>query len=443
MIRHAVSLVMNCAVSFRSVPKILEQAEYSSNVFDSVKIPHFTTAIRWVTRLGHYLLKRSTKKFCSPHKPWICVADHTIQVGTNKAFVVIGIPAKKLESGNALELKDATVLTTAVKKSWTGEAVAFELKKVFKHNGYPLQIVIDGASNLKKGVREALEGQNCNCHVTYDITHLIANLFKQKYDGGMGFQGIIKKLATVSKQITQTDIGYLLPPKLREKSRFLNLPNLANWFDKLINIRKQAPLTHAEKRQIKKYFGWVWKPKAEAYIRTFIKEVKAIKDLQKILKNTGINEYSCQKAYSKLAEIDDEAFTKPIRDAILADYKHSKDVGYPLLMTSDLIESLFGKHKSITKPHRLSEINRSVLSVPVICEEITSDLIDKAFSKTTEKEVNRWTKRNIPSTLLSRKAAVMRNWKDNVINLEKTETKPKTKYQQANIGLELGVSFSR
>lgn len=391
--------------------------------------------------MGYYLLKRSTKKTCSTLKPWICVADHTIQVGTNKAFVVLGIPAKKLKTGEALGLKDAIVLATAVKTSWTGEDVALIFKKVFKQNGYPLQIVIDGASNLKKGARDALKDLPNDCHITYDMTHFIAKLFKQKYDGGMRFQDIMNKLAMTSKQITQTDIGYLLPPKIREKSRFLNLPNLANWFDKLIDIKRQAKLTHIERRQINKYFGWVWKPKVEPYIRSFIKEVKAIKDLQKILKNTGINEFSYLKACSKLLTIDDDTFTQPIQTAIATELEVSKKVGFPLLMTSDLIESLFGKYKSITKPHRLSEINRSILTIPVICEEIISDLIDKAFTKTTEKEVERWIKRNIPTTLLSRKTVVMKNCTKNVLNFEVTEKRPKGEFQLLETGLEIGVVF--
>jgi hypothetical protein len=392
-----------------------------------------------MTRLGYYLLKRSTKKICSPGKPWVCVADHTIQVGTNKAFAVIGIPVEKLEPGRALSLNDATVLATVVKTNWTGENVALVLKEVFKHNGCPKQIVIDGAPNLRKGVRETLKEWDDACHVTYDITHLLANLLKEKYDGGMRFQTMMNELSITSKRIAQTDIGYLLPPKIREKARFLNLPNLANWFEKLIDIRKRKALTGKERKQIKKYFGWVWQPKLEPYIRTFIKEVKAIKDLQKILKNTGINEFSYQKACSKLSQVDDAKLTEPIKNALTIEFEASRRMGFPLLMTSDLIESLFGKQKAITKPHRLSEINRSVLSLPVVCEEITSELIEKAFSKTSEKEVARWVKRNIPTTLLSRKQKVMKPRCNNVSAFADYETKNEESFQQ--IRHKIGVVF--
>lgn len=418
----AVSLVINCSVSFRSIPKILTITLSFAGIGGKFKIPHFTTVIRWVTRLGYYLLKRSTRKICSAKKPWICVADHTIQVGTNKAFAVIGIPAKVLKSGKALTLKDATVLATVVKESWTGENVRKVLKKVFKHNGYPLQIVTDGASNLRKGVRESLGEISHDCHMSYDITHLIAKLFKKKYNGNGMFQRMMNELAIASKKIAQSDIGYLIPPKIREKSRFLNLPSLANWLDKVIDILMRKTLSGAEKKLIKKNFGWVWKSDFEEYIQDFIREVKAVKDLQKILKNTGINEFSYRKACAKLSEIKDDKFTEPIEKTLLQELEHARNVGFPLLLTSDLIESLFGKYKTIAKPHRLSEINRTVLTLPVACEEITSNLIDKVFSKTTEKEVSRWVKRNIPTTLLSRKCLVMKDEKkDNVSKISKIE----------------------
>jgi hypothetical protein len=46
--------------------------------------------------------------------------DHTIQVGTNKAFIVLGIPLKSMKPIRALTFTGATVLSVTVKKSWTG-----------------------------------------------------------------------------------------------------------------------------------------------------------------------------------------------------------------------------------------------------------------------------------------------------------------------------------
>ncbi len=72
-------------------------------------------------------------------------------------------------------------------------------------------------------------------------------------------------------------------------------------------------------------------------------------------------------------------------------------------MTSDLIESLIGKYKRIAKPHKLSEISKTILAIPCLCEELTPKLTDKAFSKLTQKQTDSWISRNIPKTILSRR----------------------------------------
>ncbi len=187
-------------------------------------------------------------------------------------------------------------------------------------------------------------------------------------------------------------------------------------------------------QKIKQHFGWIWKPEWGQYIRKFAHDVTAIKDVQKILKNTGMNEFSYRKACSKLSSIDDSEFTEPIINALSAELEHTKQVGFPMLLTSDIIESLFGKHKAITKPHRLSEINKSVLSMPVICEDLTPSLIDKAFSKVTGKEVDRWVKRNIPMTILSRKKIVMGSETDKSTEVPKLVEKAKNGLTVPDLG---------
>jgi hypothetical protein len=106
-----------------------------------------------------------------------------------------------------------------------------------------------------------------------------------------------------------------------------------------------------------------------------------------------------------------------------------------MLMTSDSIESLFGKYKAIAKPHRQSEINKSVLSMPVVCEEITPVLVDKAFSKVTGIEMAKWVKRNIPATLLSRRKAVLGNDKkpNKVVDLINTAKKGFTPVKNGHV----------
>ena len=81
------ALVLKAVVSYRSTTKILNV--FNSN-FQPLKlsyIPHFTSVINWTLRLGLGLLNQV--KPCN--EPWLAIADHSIDFGTKKIFVVLRV----------------------------------------------------------------------------------------------------------------------------------------------------------------------------------------------------------------------------------------------------------------------------------------------------------------------------------------------------------------
>ncbi len=110
---------------------------------------------------------------------------------------------------------------------------------------------------------------------------------------------------------------------------------------------------------------------------------------------------------SKLSVIDDNVLTNEIANTLKKEPDNSISKKVPVILTSNLIESLIGEYKMIVKPHKLSEINKTILSIPCLCEKHTQTQTDKAFSKLTQKQTDFWIKRNIPKTILSRKKEVV------------------------------------
>jgi hypothetical protein len=80
--------------------------------------------------------------------------DHTMQVGTKKAFVILKVPVDAMQIDGALTLSDVEVLYLKVQDTWNGHAVEACLKDVCDMTGFPVQIVIDGAPDFHKGVRQ-------------------------------------------------------------------------------------------------------------------------------------------------------------------------------------------------------------------------------------------------------------------------------------------------
>ena len=93
-------LVLQSVVSFRSVPRIIELFR-ERTAYGLQWRPHFTSVINWTLRLGLGLLKQ-VKPISVP---WLAIVDHSIDIGTKKALVVLRVTVDALSKrGSAIQL---------------------------------------------------------------------------------------------------------------------------------------------------------------------------------------------------------------------------------------------------------------------------------------------------------------------------------------------------
>ncbi|MCC5611187.1 hypothetical protein LC612_31630 [Nostoc sp. CHAB 5834] len=81
----AIQLLIKCGTSFRGIEKTLEL--FFNNFLESQKTPSFTCIRKWLGRIGLYDLNRE-KEYRSD---WIFIVDFTLELGKQKALVVINI----------------------------------------------------------------------------------------------------------------------------------------------------------------------------------------------------------------------------------------------------------------------------------------------------------------------------------------------------------------
>ncbi|MCP4391300.1 MAG: hypothetical protein GY802_23610 [Gammaproteobacteria bacterium] len=77
----------------------------------------------------------------------------------------------------------------------------------------------------------------------------------------------------------------------------------------------------------------------------------------------------------------------------------------PLLVSSDIIESLFGKFKHIIERSPKADMNRTTLVIPALCGKIDGQAIAQALAHTAHSDIQRWEQENIPDTLRKRRHA--------------------------------------
>ena len=101
--------------------------------------------------------------------------------------------------------------------------------------------------------------------------------------------------------------------------------------------------------------------------------------LQSLLKKSTLNGISYWRGTQIIQTIEDSHMKESLGTYLKTEFEFSKTNQGFTLSTSDIIESLFGKYKYIAKPNAFSEINRMILILPILCEDITPDLIQNAF----------------------------------------------------------------
>jgi hypothetical protein len=226
-IQLAIEMVLFSHTSFRGVM-------HSFNLFGryhSVETPSWVTIENWVLRFGlHQLQKKKEKR-----DDWIFILDHTVQSGTQKGLVILGIPLAQLnEAGYNLSHQDTQVLKIIIDNHSTGEMIAQYLQDLSEEVGVPIQIISDHGSDIKKGIELFCEKHETVCY-TYDITHDIGLLLKKLLEHNEKWKAFSAWCSQVRKKALQTNLGFLAPPVQKTKARYLNLSSLIRWANNILN----------------------------------------------------------------------------------------------------------------------------------------------------------------------------------------------------------------
>ena len=126
-----------------------------------------------------------------------------------------------------------------------------------------------------------------------------------------------------------------------------------------------------------------------------------------ILKNKGLTQSHYEQCYEYLNELPKNSKVKKRLQMWLD--KHldiqKKLGGLPLLVSSDIIESLFGNFKHIIDRSPQADMNRTTLLIPTLCGKLDEVTITGALSKVRHKDIAVWETENIPYTVRKKRKA--------------------------------------
>lgn len=422
-IKISVKQIIISGNSFRGVQKnreieIIEEIKTpkkSKSIDESPKIPNDNTVRQWLGRIGLYELQRQKEKRVD--RTWII--DLTLELGTEKCLVILGVSAKHLSEkvwGEERGLKhhDVEVLHIEIMKSTRGELIVEVLQEITKKVGKPRQIISDKGSDLYKGIKLYRE-QNPEVIYTYDITHQLALLCKKELKTDEIYQSYLKRCHQCRLQLQQTELAFLRPPAQRSKSRYLNLDELIDWGKKtLLYLRKEEKLElnsssdKSKNSQLKSQLGWL--SSYESALTTWQQMLTMSRGIETQLKKFGLHEQSLLEFKEKFPAVLFSSRLNNFREEIIKYLEKETDViqpQNPLLASSDIIESIFGKYKFFSQRSPLKQLRRIILIIPLSTIDLNRDFIKEALENINNTQLKQWEENLFGQSMLSKRRILL------------------------------------
>jgi len=231
-------------------------------------------------------------------EPWLAIIDCSIDIGTRKALVVLRVPLSALhQREGAIGLQDCECIGLKIATRWNGPLVKDALVEIFGKAGMPRGIIKDGGTDLKKGVQLYREVKDTKqVWVIDDVGHVAANALKAEFAERSAFPKFLEIVRKGAARIRQTDLAWLLPPKIRTKGRFQGITELAQWAEKLLNLMggQGRSKENSELGMLRTAFRGL--SQLRLFLEQFGATCRVTEQFLKLLKLKGLNQATCSEA---------------------------------------------------------------------------------------------------------------------------------------------------
>jgi hypothetical protein len=429
MIRLAVNLAR--VVGLRPAERVLRIVWEWLGV--GQKLPKWTTIRTWLMRVGVAVLREPI----APADDWVWMADHSNQIGPEKALVVLGVQASKLPPpGKTLRHEDVRLLTVRPGTAWKREDMAAVYRQLAQQYGAPRAVLCDGAVELREGAEclkkecpetaigcqgsgeegaECLKTERPETIVLQDFKHKAAIFLKTAVGDHPRFAEFNTRLGKTRSAIQQTELAHLTPPGQKPKARFMNLATTLDWAAAVLWL-----LDHPEAKtraglspqRLEEKLGW---------LRSFTAELAEWRECQQAVKAgvTFINEQGLFRGAgaqlgkamgTDLTHAASQQLARRLVEFVTAAEAHLKD-GERLPMSTEILESTFALYKQLERQHSKGGFTSLLASFGALLKPATDESIQRAFSTVSVKDVQQWTRENLGATLTSKRLATYKEFR--------------------------------
>ena len=375
------------------------------------RVPVFSTIRDWVLKLGHY-------KLTSPKEPgqWVLIIDSSIQMGSMKCLLILGVRIDKPTKNGDYQLSHCDVEPIILKtlKSSPGEVIDETLREAENLIGGAFQgVLTDQANEFKRGISIYNTNVNKTVHL-FDINHKLDLIVKKEFEADELWKCFTTKANQTLHKLKLTEFSHLVPPKQRQKNRFLSEIDSVKWGIKLLNFFYQYGNTMPQEQLDK--ISWI-----SQYELTLARYLQ-ISNISKIaidhVRKKGYY-IGCHKDFMEYF-LDHEStnmvpeFYQKVCKAIEEECI-KLPVGVRIPGSSEVIESTFGKFKQLEKGNASGGLSSLVLSIPAFLGKTTKEIVAKAMENTKISSVQSWVKENLGITFWSKRRRDLKTPLDEMI----------------------------
>lgn len=369
----------------------------------SVALPTWESIRMWLLRVG---VARMTQPL-SRAKDYVWMADHSNQIGPEKALVVLAIRASKLpRKGKTIKRRHMRILTVLPGTQWKTANMTKVYEDLIKRYGEPRAILADGAVELRDSVK-ALKTEGIGPLVLRDFKHFLANQFESVVGGEEKFREFISLITQVRSSTQQTELSHFAPPGLKAKARFMNLRPLLAWAT-MVLWHLDHPGTETRKEilpeRMESRLGGL-REFAES-VRGWWSCQEVISEGLKFINESGLEKRTAEEFRRRVeglarSESSREIMTRA--EEFLKTQAAELKAGERLPLSTEILESMFGSYKHLEKQHSKGGFTQLLPAMGALLLATTESSIRRDFKRVKVKDVQEWIKTHMPRTLASQR----------------------------------------
>lgn len=401
LIELFILFVLHAGAALRCAARIFDLLQNHLNL--SIGSPHWSTGRLWMLRLGYYKLTRPKEQ----SDDWVWFIDHSNQIGKEKCLLVLGIRLSQLpEKGECLRHEHLEPIDLIPVRKSNKQIVHEQLEANVAKTGVSRAIIKDDGGDLTGGVALFRQNHPETCGI-YDIKHKVARMLKRRLEKDSRWSAFTSRAAQIKSQLQLTDVAFLVPPSQRSKARYMNLDELVGWGSRTVEILDQPPaavLQYCTAQRLEQQFGWL-RDYREA-LTEWSEALAVTGAAEQLVRTQGLYNGVADELAEILEPLARNDHSGALRDELIAFVEGESSKarqGERLPGSTEVLESCFGKLKSLERDQCKSGFTGLVLSVGAIVSKTTGDVVQKAMEVTKTKDVLRWCREKLGETVQSKR----------------------------------------